>query len=180
MASQRKAPQRMTPEDKQAITDEWAGKFFRHFGDAEERAEHRAMTGQSAWTASLCADLVVMANEARSEGATIFSAGAGAIRDLAGIGYRTLFLSRRGLQVGCAAPRPWLALRNELSKRNVTRLDAFTEEVVLHFSSKHGGKICLSRFSFDFTADQLEKLAQPMLKNGYGQYLLKVLRDQVF
>ncbi len=30
------------------------------------------------------------------------------------------------------------------------------------------------------TADQLEAQAQPMLKNGYGQYLMQVLRDGVF
>jgi glucose-1-phosphate thymidylyltransferase len=30
------------------------------------------------------------------------------------------------------------------------------------------------------TAEQLERQAQPMLKNGYGQYLLKVLREKVF
>jgi glucose-1-phosphate thymidylyltransferase len=29
-------------------------------------------------------------------------------------------------------------------------------------------------------AAQLEKLAQPMLKNGYGQYLLKVLKEKVY
>ena len=29
-------------------------------------------------------------------------------------------------------------------------------------------------------ADQLETLAQPMLKNGYGQYLLQVLREKAF
>ena len=29
-------------------------------------------------------------------------------------------------------------------------------------------------------AGQLEKLAQPMLKNGYGQYLLQVLRDKIY
>ncbi len=29
-------------------------------------------------------------------------------------------------------------------------------------------------------ADRLEALAQPMLKNGYGQYLIKVLKDQVY
>jgi glucose-1-phosphate thymidylyltransferase len=29
-------------------------------------------------------------------------------------------------------------------------------------------------------ADQLEQLAQPMLKNGYGQYLLQVLREKAF
>jgi glucose-1-phosphate thymidylyltransferase len=30
------------------------------------------------------------------------------------------------------------------------------------------------------SADQLEQLAQPMLKNGYGQYLLQVLREKAF
>ncbi|MFX1680961.1 glucose-1-phosphate thymidylyltransferase RfbA [Mitsuaria sp. CC2] len=30
------------------------------------------------------------------------------------------------------------------------------------------------------TAEQLEKLAQPMLKNGYGQYLKQVLNEKVF
>ena len=27
---------------------------------------------------------------------------------------------------------------------------------------------------------QLEKLAQPLIKNGYGQYLLRVLKEKVF
>jgi glucose-1-phosphate thymidylyltransferase len=30
------------------------------------------------------------------------------------------------------------------------------------------------------SAEQLEKMAQPMLKNGYGQYLIKVLTEKVF
>ena len=30
------------------------------------------------------------------------------------------------------------------------------------------------------SADQLEQQAQPMLKNGYGQYLMQVLRERVF
>ena len=30
------------------------------------------------------------------------------------------------------------------------------------------------------TAEQVEALAQPMLKNGYGQYLLSLLKDHVF
>ena len=29
-------------------------------------------------------------------------------------------------------------------------------------------------------AAQLEKLAQPLAKNGYGQYLLRVLTEKVF
>ena len=31
-----------------------------------------------------------------------------------------------------------------------------------------------------FDADQLERLAQPLLKSGYGQYLMAVVRDRVF
>ncbi len=30
------------------------------------------------------------------------------------------------------------------------------------------------------SAEQVQKLAQPMLKNGYGQYLLKVINDKIF
>ena len=30
------------------------------------------------------------------------------------------------------------------------------------------------------SAEQLEQQAQPMLKNGYGQYLLQVLREKAF
>jgi glucose-1-phosphate thymidylyltransferase len=30
------------------------------------------------------------------------------------------------------------------------------------------------------TAEKLEAMAKPMLKNGYGQYLMKVLTDKVF
>jgi glucose-1-phosphate thymidylyltransferase len=29
-------------------------------------------------------------------------------------------------------------------------------------------------------AGQLEKLAQPLAKNGYGQYLLRILKEKVF
>ena len=29
-------------------------------------------------------------------------------------------------------------------------------------------------------AAQLEALAQPMLKNGYGQYLMRIVNNQVF
>ena len=31
-----------------------------------------------------------------------------------------------------------------------------------------------------FDAAQLEALAAPMLKNGYGQYLMQVLRERAF
>jgi glucose-1-phosphate thymidylyltransferase len=30
------------------------------------------------------------------------------------------------------------------------------------------------------SAEQLERQAQPMLKNGYGQYLLRLLRERAF
>ena len=30
------------------------------------------------------------------------------------------------------------------------------------------------------SAEQLEALAQPMLKNGYGQYLRRVLNDRAY
>jgi glucose-1-phosphate thymidylyltransferase len=30
------------------------------------------------------------------------------------------------------------------------------------------------------TAEQLEKLAQPLEKNAYGQYLLRILKDTVY
>jgi glucose-1-phosphate thymidylyltransferase len=30
------------------------------------------------------------------------------------------------------------------------------------------------------TAGELERLAQPMIKNGYGEYLISVLRERVF
>jgi glucose-1-phosphate thymidylyltransferase len=29
-------------------------------------------------------------------------------------------------------------------------------------------------------AEQVERLAQPMLKNGYGQYLMKVLNEKIY
>ena len=30
------------------------------------------------------------------------------------------------------------------------------------------------------SAEQLERQAQPMLKNGYGQYLMQVVRERVY
>ena len=30
------------------------------------------------------------------------------------------------------------------------------------------------------SAEQLERQAQPMLKNGYGQYLMRLLRERAF
>ena len=30
------------------------------------------------------------------------------------------------------------------------------------------------------SVEQLERLAQPMLKNGYGQYLLRIIKEKIF
>ena len=30
------------------------------------------------------------------------------------------------------------------------------------------------------TADDIRKLAEPLLKNGYGQYLMRLLDEQIF
>ena len=42
---------------------------------------------------------------------------------------------------------------------------------------------CLEEIAYRsgwITAEQVQKLAQPMLKNGYGQYLLKVINEKIF
>ena len=35
-------------------------------------------------------------------------------------------------------------------------------------------------FEAEQLAGELERLAQPMIKNGYGEYLMSVLRERVF
>lgn len=42
---------------------------------------------------------------------------------------------------------------------------------------------CLEEIAYRsgwISAADLERMAQPMLKNGYGQYLLKVINDKVY
>ena len=79
----------------------------------------------------------------------------------------------------------------EIMGRGYAWLDTGTHDSLLEagqfiatLEKRQGLKVaCLEEIAYRsgwITADQLEKLAQPMLKNGYGQYLLKVLRDQVF
>ena len=75
--------------------------------------------------------------------------------------------------------------------RGYAWLDTGTHESMLEASKfietielRQGLKIaCPEEIAFRMgyiDAAQLEKLAHPMMKNSYGQYLLAVLRDPVF
>ena len=79
----------------------------------------------------------------------------------------------------------------EIMGRGYAWLDTGTHDSLLEagqfiatLEKRQGLKVaCLEEIAYRsgwIAAEQEEKLAQPMLKNGYGQYLLKVLRDQVF
>ncbi len=92
-------------------------------------------------------------------------------------------VNRRYLEMG--------ALSVELMGRGTAWLDTGTHETLLeaaHFIAtierRQGLKIaCPEEIAFRMgyiDAKQLEKLAEPMKKNSYGQYLLAVLRDRVF
>jgi glucose-1-phosphate thymidylyltransferase len=83
------------------------------------------------------------------------------------------------------------ALKVEVMGRGTAWLDTGTHESLLeaaHFietiERRQGLKIaCPEEIAFRMgyiDAAQLERLAQPMKKNSYGQYLLEVLRDRVF
>ena len=83
------------------------------------------------------------------------------------------------------------SLRVEVMGRGTAWLDTGTHESLLeaaHFietiERRQGLKIaCPEEIAYRMgyiDAAQLERLAQPMKKNSYGQYLLEVLRDRVF
>jgi glucose-1-phosphate thymidylyltransferase len=88
------------------------------------------------------------------------------------------YLARRQLEV-------------EVMGRGYAWLDTGTHDSLLEASQfiatlekRQGLKVaCLEEIAYRsgwIDAGQLERQAQPMLKNGYGQYLLQVLREQVF
>jgi glucose-1-phosphate thymidylyltransferase len=82
-------------------------------------------------------------------------------------------------------------LKVELMGRGMAWLDTGTHESLLEASSfiatlehRQGLKIsCPEEIAYHkgyITAGDLEKLAQPLAKNGYGQYLLGLLKDKVY
>jgi glucose-1-phosphate thymidylyltransferase len=92
-------------------------------------------------------------------------------------------LNRRYLEQG--------QLTVEVMGRGTAWLDTGTHESLLEASTfiqiiekRQGLKIaCVEEIAYRLgyiDAAQLERLAAPMRNNGYGQYLLSVLRDQVF
>nr|WP_297386099.1 glucose-1-phosphate thymidylyltransferase RfbA [uncultured Roseateles sp.] len=82
-------------------------------------------------------------------------------------------------------------LRVEIMGRGYAWLDTGTHDSLMEagqfiatLEKRQGLKVaCPEEIAYRkgwITAEQLEKLAQPMLKNGYGQYLKQVLNEQVF
>jgi glucose-1-phosphate thymidylyltransferase len=82
-------------------------------------------------------------------------------------------------------------LNVEIMGRGYAWLDTGTHDSLLeagHFiatlEKRQGLKVaCLEEIAYRsgwITAGELEALAQPMLKNGYGQYLMKILNETVY
>jgi glucose-1-phosphate thymidylyltransferase len=82
-------------------------------------------------------------------------------------------------------------LNVEIMGRGYAWLDTGTHDSLLEAGSfiatlekRQGLKVaCPEEIAFRqgwIKAEQLEKLAQPLAKNGYGQYLLRMLKEQVF
>ncbi|ABM38786.1 glucose-1-phosphate thymidylyltransferase RfbA [Polaromonas naphthalenivorans] len=80
------------------------------------------------------------------------------------------------------------SLRVQIMKRGYAWLDTGTHESLLEAGSfiatlehRQGLKVaCLEEISWRqkwITSEQLEQLAQPLAKNGYGQYLLRLLAE---
>ena len=79
-------------------------------------------------------------------------------------------------------------LNVEILGRGFAWLDTGTHESLLEaaqfvetIEKRQGYKVaCLEEIAFNnkwLNKEQIEKLAQPLLKNGYGQYLLEVIKD---
>jgi glucose-1-phosphate thymidylyltransferase len=82
-------------------------------------------------------------------------------------------------------------LNVEIMGRGYAWLDTGTHDSLLEagqfiatLEKRQGLKVaCLEEIAYRagwISAEELERHAQPMLKNGYGQYLLKVLKERVF
>jgi len=82
-------------------------------------------------------------------------------------------------------------LNVEIMGRGYAWLDTGTHESLLDASqfiatleNRQGLKVaCPEEIAFHqgwINASQLEALAQPLTKNGYGQYLLRILKENVF
>ena len=82
-------------------------------------------------------------------------------------------------------------LEVEILGRGYAWLDTGTHDSLLEASQfiatlehRQGLKVaCLEEIAFSagwISAEQVERMAQPMLKNGYGQYLLRILKERVF
>jgi glucose-1-phosphate thymidylyltransferase len=82
-------------------------------------------------------------------------------------------------------------LNVEIMGRGYAWLDTGTHDSLLDagqfiatLEKRQGLKVaCVEEIAYRngwINAERLEKLAQPLLKNGYGQYLMKVLRERVF
>ena len=79
----------------------------------------------------------------------------------------------------------------EIMGRGYAWLDTGTHDSLLEagqfiatLEKRQGLKVaCVEEIAYRagwISAEQVQKLAQPMLKNGYGQYLLKVLQDKIY
>ncbi|MEX8509009.1 MAG: sugar phosphate nucleotidyltransferase, partial [Leptothrix ochracea] len=82
-------------------------------------------------------------------------------------------------------------LNVEIMGRGYAWLDTGTHDSLLEagqfiatLEKRQGLKVaCLEEIAFRqgwIDAEQLARLAQPLLKNGYGQYLMKVLHDTIY
>jgi glucose-1-phosphate thymidylyltransferase len=82
-------------------------------------------------------------------------------------------------------------LNVEIMGRGYAWLDTGTHDSLLEagqfiatLEKRQGLKVaCLEEIAYRagwISAEQVQKLAQPLLKNGYGQYLLKVINDTIY